>query len=345
VADWCLNFQRSEPSTIEECERVLSGIAGPVTTTLDSYSGNPRDFYLRTITLTAEPGRSGLRIELVLYQHARAPDDPDPILSAGITIALRGTSALYATKLATWHALRDALARIGFTDRTIDMKPTMIVDDANAAGDVATATRLRAEIAVVREAAVRVSSPPTPPPAAKPVVDRDPPPPQVTFDAGALEVTGMLDATSLRTLIESGAYRSATKVGLAWTALHDTGVAYLARSGGFPSVIELKLGRTGMTDEGATALATTSVGLDFLETLDLGDVPEEPNRWGTHDRSGVSDHGVDELARSSRLPALRRIIRRKDHRPPSYRNDTEIIEIRRADGRVVESVIEHSSSP
>lgn len=345
---------------------MLSGVAGAVTTTFGSFNGNPRDFYSRTITLTAEPRGSGLRIELELQQAAMAPNDPDPIISDGITVALRGASASYATKLAMWHALRDALSQVGYIDRTIEQKPTMIADEAKAAGDLETAARVRAEIVVVRkaEAAVRRRmkrlrardaaqgidrearpSPPKPDPAVKPVVLKPRPPPQVTFRAGVLEVSGWLDVAALRTLIASGEYRGATKVMLAWTALRDEGVAYLARSGGFPSVTELRLGRTGMTDKGAAALAQTAVDLDLLETLDLGELPEEPNPWGWQHRSGVSDRGVDEIARSSRLPALRKIIRRKDHRPPSYRDDNEIIEIQRPDGHVVESIIEHSSSP
>jgi hypothetical protein len=246
------------------------------------------------------------------------------------------------------------------------MKPTMIVDDAKAAGDLETAARVRAEIAVVRkaEAAERRRtkrrrarddakgvdrearpSPPKPDPIVTPVVPKPRAPPDVTFRDGVLEVSGWLDLAALRTLIESGEYRGATKLALAWTALGDEGVAYLARSKGFPSVTEIKLGRTGMTDEGATALAQKAVGLDLLETLDLGDLPEEPNPWGWQDRSGVGDRGVEEIARSTRLPALRRIIRRKDHRPPSYCDATVVTEIRRADGHVVELIIEHSSSP
>jgi len=381
VTDWYLHFLQSQPITIEACERALSGLAGAVTTTFAPYRGNPRDFYTRAITLTAELGGGGLDIELQLQQAAWAPHDPQPIISDGLTVVLRATSAPFAIKLATWFALRDALATLGCTDRTIDMQPTAIVDDAKAAGDLETAARLRKEIASVRrrEAAVRrritrlraqdaartaaaapsAAAPPAtvapanpaalvsalPAPDEQPVLQGDPPALCMAFQAGRLAVaSGILDAASLRAVIASGAYRSATAVSFTRAALDDEAVAYLARSGGFPAVTELGLGGTGMTDRGARSLAHGAVGFELLETLDLGDVPAEPDRFSTP--CGVSDAGVEVIARSSRLPALRRIIRRHEHRQPgNYREDTERIAIPRADGRVVESIIEHTIWP
>ncbi|MCE9578353.1 MAG: hypothetical protein K8W52_34820 [Deltaproteobacteria bacterium] len=382
MTDWHLHFLQAQPITIEACERALSGF-GVVTTTFEPYTGNPRDFYARTVTLSAALGDRGVHVELRLQQAAWAPHDPAPIIAEGFVVVLRATSAPFAIKLATWHALRDALAALGCTDRTIEMKPIAIVDEARAAGDIQTAARLRAEIAVVRkrEAAVRrrmtklraqdaariaaavpLAAAPlaaiTPTrasglasslPAAdeRPVLQGDPPALRMAFQAGRLEVaTGILDAASLAVLIEGGEYRSATAVVFTHAALRDEGVAYLARSGGFPAVTELGLGGTSMTDTGARLFAQGAVGLDRLETLDLGDVPAEPDRFGARDPSGVSDAGVELIACSSRLPALCRIIRRHEHRQPgSYREDTEIIAIARADGRVVESIIEHSIWP
>ncbi|MCB9560180.1 MAG: hypothetical protein H6708_07195 [Kofleriaceae bacterium] len=169
----------------------------------------------------------------------------------------------------------------------------------------------------------------------------------MTFQDGTLAfATGWLDAAALAALIEGGAYRGATRVHLTRAPLGDDGVAYLARSGGFPAVTELALGGTGMTDAGAIAVARQAVGLDHLAVLDLGDVPAESDARGPRDPAGVSDRGVDELARSPRLPALRRIVRGHEHRMPCQgRDDTEIVAIRRADGRVVEAVIYHTIWP
>ena len=379
MTDWYLHFLQSQPITIEACERARSVLAGAVTTTYAPYTGNPRDFYARTVTLAAEARGGGLRIELRLQQAAWAPHDPDPVISDGVTVVLHAITAPFATKLATWHALRDALATLGCADRTIDMKPIAIVDEAEVAGDLATAARLRAAIAVVRagEAAVRrrmedlraldaaqIAGAPVVSPLAAvapanpaglasslpalddgPALRGHPPALRMAFQGGRLEVaTGILDAASLRAVIESGAYRGATAVAFTRAALDDEAVAFLARSGGFPAVIELGLGGTGMTDRGARSLAHGAVGFELLETLDLGDVPTEPDRFSTP--CGVSDVGVEVIARSSRLPALCRIIRRHEHRQPgSYREDTERIAIRRADGRVVESIIEHTIWP
>jgi hypothetical protein len=375
--DWYLRFHQSRPTVfdgfelksvrilIEEYERALSAAAGaPVSTTAGPYSGNPRDFYSRELTLAASRGDQ-IRIELRIQQSAFSLDDPSPILGDSFIVVLRAPPASYAAKLAAWHALRDQLAEVGCVDRTVDSKPTSIVDEASAAGDLETATRLAEAIAEVQDAereaerarrkrveerrardaerAARSPGPvPTPdPPPVSPVAK--PVEPRVTFQGGVLEVAaGTVDAASLRALIEGGAYRDATKVVLAGTPIGDEGVAFLARSGGFPSVTELHLGATGITDRGARALAQEAVGLDHLERLDLGDVPAESSRIGARDDSGVSDAGVEALARSLRLPALRTIDRGKEWRfVPGGREGREVIEIRRADGRVVESRIYH----
>lgn len=390
--DWYLRFHQSRPTVldgfelksvpilIEEYERALSAAAGgPVSTTAAPYSGNPRDFYSREVTLAASRGDQ-IRIELRIQQSALGLDDPSPLLGDSISVVVRAPQASYAARLATWHALRDQLARVGCIDVTVDSKPTSIVDEARAAGDLETATRLAEAIAAVqqaereaerahrervdelraRDAEVAARSPgppslpasglapsiPTPaPPPFRPVAKRIEP--RVTFQGGVLEVAaGTVDAASLRTLIESGAYRDATKVVLAGTPIGDDGVAFLARSGGFPSVTELYLGATGITDKGARALAQEAVGLDHLERLDLGDVPAESSQIGARDDSGVSDAGVEEIARSPRLPALRTLDRVKEYRfAPGGREGREIVELRRADGRVVESCLFHMMWP
>lgn len=368
--DWYLLFRqtrptvlegfelKSEPILLEEYERALAAAAGgSMTTTAAPYSGNPRDYYSREITLAASRGDQ-IRIEMRIQQSAFCVDDPAPILGDSISVVLRAPQASYAAKLATWHALGDELAKIGCTDRTVDTTPTSIVDEARGAGDLETATRLTTEMAPVRkaerDARPAARSPGPPATKATPVANPAPSPPvsglvpkriepRVTFQGGVLEVAyGTVDPASLRTLIESGEYRDATKVVLVGTPIGDDGVAFLARSGGFPSVTELHLGATGITDKGARALAQDAVGLDHLERLDLGDVPAESSRIGARDDSGVSDSGVEEIARSLRLPALRRIDRGKEYRfVPGGREGREIIEIRRADGRVIESCIYH----
>ncbi len=133
---------------------------------------------------------------------------------------------------------------------------------------------------------------------------------------------------------------------LVGSPIGDDGVVLLARSGGFPSVEELHIGAIGLTGRAARALAREAVGLDHLERLELGEVPAEGSQIGARDGSGVSDAGVEELARSPHLPALRRIERGKEHRfVPGGREGREVIEILRADGRVVESWIYHSIWP
>ncbi len=375
--DWYLYFRQTRPTVIEgfaltsepillaEYVQALAAAArAPVTTTAASYSGNPRDFYSREVTLTATC-EERIQVELRAQQSALGPDDPAPILGDTLQVVLRAPLASYAAKLATWCALRDELAKVGCVDRTAELKPTAIVDEARAAGDAETATRLAGEIAAVQEAeraraehieslraerAELAAPAPAQPakqaaPVAQPSVARGFEP-RVTFHGGVLEVAyGTADAAALRALLEGGAYRDATKVVLVGSPIGDAGVALLARSGAFPRARELHLGATGLTDRGARALARQAVGLDHLERLDLGEVPGEGSPIGARANSGVSDAGVDEIARSPRLPALRRIERGKEHRFPGGREGRELVEISRADGRIVESSIYHSIWP
>ena len=154
MADWSLTFGETRPITIEMCEHVLSGVAGgPVNTDIGEFTGNPRDGYIRGVTITAQRPGGEMRLEMRLTQSERGPGDPLSHTSIGI-VTLHAPAASFATKLATRHALRDALADIGCTDHTLVSMPAPIVDEAEAAGETATAARLRADItaALVAEA-------------------------------------------------------------------------------------------------------------------------------------------------------------------------------------------------
>lgn len=153
-ADWYLSFGETRPITLEECQQVLSAFVGaPVTTEIGEFSGNPRDGYARTVTITAQRTGDEIRLEMRLTQMERGPDDPLASTSLG-GVTIHAPAASFATKLAAWHALRDALVDIGCTDRTLVSCPSPIVDHAEAAGETTMAMRLRADItaALVAEA-------------------------------------------------------------------------------------------------------------------------------------------------------------------------------------------------
>jgi hypothetical protein len=146
MADWNLAFHESRPITVESCAHALSAVVGgPVTTDVGPIGGNPRDFYYRSVTVTAQRPGSDMRVEMRLGQSLRSPDDPEPLVSFG-GVTLQAPAEPFAARLALWHALRDALAAIGCTDRTLAANPAPIVDDAEAAGETAIAARLRADI-------------------------------------------------------------------------------------------------------------------------------------------------------------------------------------------------------
>lgn len=157
------------------------------------------------------------------------------------------------------------------------------------------------------------------------------PEPSMTFRFGVLDLSKS-SAMAIRALIDSGKHRSATKLVFKNNRIGDDVIAHVARSGAFPALVELDLDGTGITDDGARVLAREAVGLEQLAAIDLGEVP-----------GGVGDAAIEELARSPRLPSLRTIVRGWEHRPYTEhaREEKEVVSIRRADGRVVESIIHH----
>ncbi len=167
------------------------------------------------------------------------------------------------------------------------------------------------------------------------------PEPRVSFRFGLLDLhQSKLDAEEIRGLIDSGEFRAATKLVLPCSLIGDAGVEHLIRSGAFPSLVELRA--PGITNDAALSLAREAVGLDHLEIMDLDDAPSERNGG-----RGVSDWAALAIARSTRLPAVRRIERGYEHHcyADGAREDTETLPIARDDGRTVESVIWHRIWP
>lgn len=163
--------------------------------------------------------------------------------------------------------------------------------------------------------------------------------PRVPFENGVLSFnlpTDSLSLAQIRALIATGEYRSAVKIRLGSACDGDELAELFATCGAFPLLVDANL---GITDAGVYALASKAIGLDHLESINL---PGEDR-----DKAGVSDIAVETLARSTRLPSLRKISRSVTHHVYSAgaRDDTEVIPIQRADGRIVESIIGHNLWP
>lgn len=157
------------------------------------------------------------------------------------------------------------------------------------------------------------------------------------FEQGVLKLITPQSLKQVRALIASGEYRSAVRLVVAYTTIGDAVARLVATSRAFPALVELNLGESGLTDAGVRALANRAVGLDVLSEIDLGAAP------GGREPGGISDAAARELALSPRLPALTQISRSIEHHvyAEGAREGTDEIEIRRDDGRVVRSVIDH----
>ncbi len=154
--DWTLTFRESQPVTVELCEQALSTfVGGPVSTHRPSFRGNPRDGFFRELTITAPCPSRDLTLVLSLGQEAWTEgDNPAATTSLG-SLRLDAPAASFATKLAAWHALREAFHPLGWTDATLSSFPAPIVDEAEAAGEREHAARLRAEITAALVARAR----------------------------------------------------------------------------------------------------------------------------------------------------------------------------------------------
>jgi hypothetical protein len=147
---WQLSFRHPQSLAIEDSERALSVLVGPVTTTLGDLVGNPRDFYNRDVTITGT--RGDLSLTLRASQSLRGEGDPEAYIG-GVYVTV---AAPYAAKLATWDALAASFTALGCRDET-PTNASAIVDDADAAGDTETSTRVRALVLAALLADARAS--------------------------------------------------------------------------------------------------------------------------------------------------------------------------------------------
>ncbi len=155
MADWHLVFHHPVSLTLATCEQVLNSVVdAPVAVQIGELAGNPRDFYARPITMTGE--RGDVRVGFTTSQSMLDASDPAPIITHA-NVTLSSATATFATKVAIWRALRTAFAAVGARDRTL-LSAAPIVDDADAAGEAATAMALRREISAALIEQVAVSA-------------------------------------------------------------------------------------------------------------------------------------------------------------------------------------------
>src|SRR5436190_23182099 len=126
MADWRLAFRGpssygadAERPTIGSFVELVRRLAPEVSWNEVLRDGNPWNGFFITHMITAKRP-DGVRLDVKVIQEERGPGDPfatarvDEVTLAGPT---------YAAKLAAWHALRDALAALQFTDISVESRP------------------------------------------------------------------------------------------------------------------------------------------------------------------------------------------------------------------------------
>lgn len=101
----------SQRLAIEQWEELLASVVGAIVTTCGEWSGNPRDFYSRSITFTGV--RDDVHVTVHLLEHRRGPGDPEQFIDPGPQVALRGAAGVDEV----WIAVRQALARVGCVEQ------------------------------------------------------------------------------------------------------------------------------------------------------------------------------------------------------------------------------------
>jgi hypothetical protein len=140
VADWYLSFSGT-PITLAAAEQLLSSSCGTVSAELGDSDGNPHDGYYQPVSIIGQ--RDDVRLVLHTTLSLSSSSDPSGI-TGSCNVVVQAPSP--ASKRAAWRLLADAFATIGWTDYTLISNPAAIVDDAEAAGELETAARLRADI-------------------------------------------------------------------------------------------------------------------------------------------------------------------------------------------------------
>lgn len=127
---------------IPELRAVLGRVAGAAVQAEDGpWDGNPRDGYGRVRHLRANGERVSLRASS--HEAAQALDAP-PIPSGRLSVTVAAPSM--AERMEAWRAIVSGLAELGARDVTWLVGPAPIVDDVEAAGDVALAQHMRQAI-------------------------------------------------------------------------------------------------------------------------------------------------------------------------------------------------------
>lgn len=120
---WLLAFERPESTDLAAIEGAVSRAVGPPTVLVGELSGNPRDFYARTISVTAHDPEAEVHLALNVLETTMGDGDPAPHHSInGAHLFVRGRSADAQT--AAYHAIRDELAELGFTARVL-LRPSV----------------------------------------------------------------------------------------------------------------------------------------------------------------------------------------------------------------------------
>lgn len=137
MAEWSLSF-RPDPAkrhALHDYQAAISAAFGPIATRSGELAGNPRDFYWRDHTITADH-----TIVVKVGENTRGEGDPEAVFEVRSARIL--DDAAFADRMNAWAALTAALAKLDCIETTYQYGIADIVADARREGETAIADRL-----------------------------------------------------------------------------------------------------------------------------------------------------------------------------------------------------------
>jgi hypothetical protein len=141
--DWHLSYLAGASPSLDELSSALSSVTGPLDRAISEWNGDPRDGYIRSITLSAKLA-GGMTLSARITHQTLDTVDPLPADTARLNVSLSGEDT--RAMLSTWESLSGALSALGYEDTTLADGPAPIVDALERVGERDRARAMRREI-------------------------------------------------------------------------------------------------------------------------------------------------------------------------------------------------------
>ena len=146
MTTWYLSFRAQSPQ--REPAKALAAVQQVIPTAVakpSTWNGNPRDFYSRSLDVSASSAAFTLGGQLGTEASMDA-GEPDPSTANFTLVQLTLTGEDVEAMWAAWHQLATAFAAAGYDDLTTRSAPASIIEQLREAGQGARADALASQV-------------------------------------------------------------------------------------------------------------------------------------------------------------------------------------------------------